>query len=138
MQPDLGDERDQHKMAGAPGIPDVTQAAQRNSPPICWCVGQTTHRCVWRVVSVISRQSVFVYRGNTLIGAVGVSGDGDRSDDMVAFMGPHNAGQALKRRTTNCSSNRYGLTTSLPQGIRLRYVTAAPPIDTIDNVEEST
>ena len=37
-----------------------------------------------------------IYRGNALIGAVGVSGDGIDQDDMVAFLGLYNAGQALK------------------------------------------
>ena len=36
--------------------------------------------------------SVPVYRGATLIGGVGVSGDGVDQDDMVAFLGVHNAG----------------------------------------------
>lgn len=33
-----------------------------------------------------------VYRGATLIGGVGVSGDGVDQDDMIAFLGLHNAG----------------------------------------------
>ncbi|TAL04632.1 MAG: hypothetical protein EPO08_00815 [Rhodospirillaceae bacterium] len=36
-----------------------------------------------------------IYRGNTLIGAVGVSGDGIDQDDMVAFLGLYNAGVVL-------------------------------------------
>jgi uncharacterized protein GlcG (DUF336 family) len=34
-----------------------------------------------------------IYRGNTLVGAVGVSGDGTSQDDMIAFLGLYNAGQ---------------------------------------------
>jgi uncharacterized protein GlcG (DUF336 family) len=36
--------------------------------------------------------SVPVYRGSTLVGAVGVSGDGIDQDDMIAFLGTNNAG----------------------------------------------
>jgi hypothetical protein len=36
-----------------------------------------------------------IYRNGTLIGAVGVSGDGIDQDDMVAFLGLYNAGQSL-------------------------------------------
>ena len=36
-----------------------------------------------------------IYRGNVLVGSVGVSGDGIDQDDMVAFLGVYNAGQAL-------------------------------------------
>jgi uncharacterized protein GlcG (DUF336 family) len=36
--------------------------------------------------------SVPVYRGNTLVGAIGVSGDGIDQDDMISFLGLSNAG----------------------------------------------
>lgn len=36
--------------------------------------------------------SVPVYRGNQLIGGIGVSGDGIDQDDMISFLGLHNAG----------------------------------------------
>ena len=36
--------------------------------------------------------SVPVFRGNTLVGAVGVSGDGIDQDDMISFLGTANAG----------------------------------------------
>jgi uncharacterized protein GlcG (DUF336 family) len=36
--------------------------------------------------------SVPVYRGNQLIGGLGVSGDGIDQDDMISFLGIHNAG----------------------------------------------
>jgi uncharacterized protein GlcG (DUF336 family) len=39
--------------------------------------------------------SVPIYRGSTLIGAVGVSGDGIDQDDMVAFLGLNGAAQEL-------------------------------------------
>ena len=35
--------------------------------------------------------SVPIYRGNTLVGGIGVSGDGIDQDDMISFLGAHNA-----------------------------------------------
>jgi uncharacterized protein GlcG (DUF336 family) len=34
--------------------------------------------------------SVPIYRGNMLVGAIGISGDGIDQDDMIAFLGTHN------------------------------------------------
>jgi len=39
--------------------------------------------------------SVPIYRGNVLVGAIGVSGDGIDQDDMISFLGAHNAGLRL-------------------------------------------
>ncbi|WP_333605251.1 heme-binding protein [Novosphingobium sp.] len=39
--------------------------------------------------------SVPVYRGNTLVGGIGVSGDGIDQDDMISFLGANNAGVKL-------------------------------------------
>ena len=39
--------------------------------------------------------SVPIYRGATLVGAIGVSGDGIDQDDMIAFLGLSNAGTVL-------------------------------------------
>jgi uncharacterized protein GlcG (DUF336 family) len=39
--------------------------------------------------------SVPVYRGNVRVGAIGVSGDGIDQDDMISFLGLHNAGARL-------------------------------------------
>ncbi|HVQ07593.1 MAG TPA: heme-binding protein [Allosphingosinicella sp.] len=36
--------------------------------------------------------SVPIYRGNTLVGGIGVSGDGIDQDDMISFLGLHNGG----------------------------------------------
>ncbi len=62
--------------------------------------------------------SVPVYRGSTLIGGIGVSGDGVDQDDMVAFMGLHNAGVTLGGAINNAPA---GATRGHadPQGVRL-------------------
>jgi uncharacterized protein GlcG (DUF336 family) len=39
--------------------------------------------------------SVPIYRGNTLVGGIGVSGDGIDQDDMISFLGLHNGGLRL-------------------------------------------
>lgn len=39
--------------------------------------------------------SVPIYRGNDLVGAIGISGDGIEQDDMISFLGLHEAGEAL-------------------------------------------
>ena len=39
--------------------------------------------------------SVPVFRGDMLIGGIGVSGDGIDQDDMISFLGLHNAGEVL-------------------------------------------
>ena len=36
-----------------------------------------------------------IYRGDQLVGAIGISGDGIDQDDMIAFLGLHNAGLRL-------------------------------------------
>ncbi|MES1195568.1 MAG: heme-binding protein [Steroidobacter sp.] len=61
--------------------------------------------------------SVPIYRGNTLVGALGVSGDGVDQDDMIAFLGVDNAGMGL-----NNAPKAMRADTLTPQGIRLRYV----------------
>ena len=65
--------------------------------------------------------SVPIYRGSTLVGAIGVSGDGIDQDDMVAFLGLHNASVALGGSIGNAPAamraDRFE-----PRGSRLRYV----------------
>ncbi|MET0533292.1 MAG: heme-binding protein [Steroidobacter sp.] len=82
--------------------------------------------------------SVPVYRGNTLIGGVGVSGDGVDQDDMVAFLGLFNAGQTLGgANAIGNAPQPMRSDNQTPQGLRLRYVQCpqAPFIDTTaDNV----
>ena len=78
--------------------------------------------------------SVPIYRGNQLVGAIGVSGDGIDQDDMVSFLGLHNAGlrvggignAAPDRRADRIVVNVNG------RQVRLRYVSCpfAPFLDT--------
>lgn len=61
-----------------------------------------------------------IYRGNNLIGAIGISGDGIDQDDMIAFLGLHTAGQALATGVGNAPQSARADQLS-PLGVRLRY-----------------
>ena len=79
--------------------------------------------------------SVPIFRGDALVGGIGVSGDGVDQDDMIAFLGLHNAGVALGTVNNAPLGRRADLLT--PRGTRLRFVQCpqAPFIDTAeDNV----
>ncbi|MBB5685854.1 uncharacterized protein GlcG (DUF336 family) [Sphingobium boeckii] len=78
--------------------------------------------------------SVPIYRGNTLIGGIGVSGDGIDQDDMVSFLGLHNGGQragGLGNAPMAVRSDRIEVDLGNAK-VRLRYVSCpfAPFLDT--------
>jgi uncharacterized protein GlcG (DUF336 family) len=62
-----------------------------------------------------------IYRNGVLVGAIGVSGDGVDQDDMIAFLGLHEASVALSGTIGNALSARR-TDTLTPQGVRLRFV----------------
>lgn len=64
--------------------------------------------------------SVPIYRGNLLVGGIGVSGDGVEQDDMIAFLSVHNVSIQLGSIANAPPSMRADTLT--PQGTRLRYV----------------
>lgn len=64
--------------------------------------------------------SVPIYRGNTLVGGIGVSGDGIDQDDMIGFLGVHRAGQQLG--TLNNAPPTIRADRLTPGGYRLRYI----------------
>lgn len=65
--------------------------------------------------------SVPIFRGGELIGGIGVSGDGVDQDDMIAFLGLHNAGLTLASGLGNAPPERRADNLT-PQGTRLRFV----------------
>jgi uncharacterized protein GlcG (DUF336 family) len=65
--------------------------------------------------------SVPIYRGPTLVGAIGVSGDGVDQDDMIAFLGLERASVALSGSIQEASAGRRADTLA-PRGTRLLYV----------------
>lgn len=76
-----------------------------------------------------------VYRGDRLVGAVGVSGDGIDQDDMIAFLGIHNAGQTLGTGIGHAPVARR-VDQLAPGGARLRYV-QCPQAPFLNSTEQS-
>jgi uncharacterized protein GlcG (DUF336 family) len=79
--------------------------------------------------------SVPIYRGNTLVGALGVSGDGVDQDDMIAFLGVHFGAQFLGSGGLGNAPAGSRADTVIAQGVRLRYVQCpqAPFLDSADD-----
>jgi len=78
--------------------------------------------------------SVPVYRGNTLVGGIGVSGDGVDQDDMIAFLGLHEAGEVLG--TINNAPVNIRADQLAPKGVQLRYV-QCPQAPYLDSSEQN-
>ena len=117
------------------GVPDVSAG----------CAGVALANDLSSVSQTVSSQrlanglqifpgSVPIYRGSTLVGGIGVSGDGVDQDDMIAFLGLKNAGQTLSGAIDNAPM-QLRADTITPQGVRLRYVQCpqAPFIDATDD-----
>ena len=77
--------------------------------------------------------SVPIYRGNVLVGAIGVSGDGIDQDDMIAFLGVNNAAIRVGGfRQADVAIRSDQIVVTHPGGTtRLRYVSCpfAPFLD---------
>jgi uncharacterized protein GlcG (DUF336 family) len=74
-----------------------------------------------------------IYRGGTLVGAIGVSGDGIDQDDMISFLGANNAGLKVGSIGNAAPAMRAdNLVFNVGAGVRLRYVNCpfAPFLDT--------
>ncbi|MDO6412950.1 heme-binding protein [Sphingomonas sp. BIUV-7] len=81
--------------------------------------------------------SVPIYRGSTLIGGIGVSGDGIDQDDMISFLGLNNAGAKLNTGVGNAPAAIRSDQVVVALGdksVRLRYVGCpfAPFLDSSD------
>ncbi|SIO12974.1 Uncharacterized conserved protein GlcG, DUF336 family [Parasphingorhabdus marina DSM 22363] len=80
--------------------------------------------------------SVPIYRGDQLIGGIGVSGDGIDQDDMISFLGLHNAGQrvgGIGNAPTSIRADNVVVDLG-DANVRLRYINCpfAPFLDTDD------
>lgn len=78
--------------------------------------------------------SVPIYRGDQLIGGIGVSGDGIDQDDMISFLGVHQAGIRLDGAINN-APKEIRADQLTPAGERLRYV-QCPIAPFVDSDEE--
>jgi uncharacterized protein GlcG (DUF336 family) len=81
--------------------------------------------------------SVPIYRGNVLVGGIGVSGDGIDQDDMISFLGLFNAGTKLNTGIANAPAaiRADQIVVNLgDESVRLRYIGCpfAPFLDTSD------
>ena len=74
-----------------------------------------------------------IHRGETLVGAIGVSGDGIDQDDMIAFLGVAQAGFAAGGPRHPVASRRADQL--VPNGARLRYV-SCPQAPFLDSSEQ--
>ena len=82
--------------------------------------------------------AVPIYRGSTLVGAIGISGDGIDQDDMISFLGVSNASTRLAGSiglpAASIRSDQVQVTVS-GTPVRLRFVGCpfAPFLDTAEN-----
>jgi uncharacterized protein GlcG (DUF336 family) len=81
--------------------------------------------------------SVPVYRGSQLVGGLGVSGDGIDQDDMISFLGLHNAGARLGgfgHAPAGMRADQIVIDVGGGRQVRLRYVSCpfAPFLDASD------
>ena len=74
-----------------PGLPD-TRARCSFIPDVV--SGPADHNRLQNGIQIFPG-SVPIYRGDTLIGGIGVSGDGIDQDDMISFLGLHRAGERI-------------------------------------------
>jgi uncharacterized protein GlcG (DUF336 family) len=75
-----------------------------------------------------------IYRGDQLIGGIGISGDGIEQDDMVAFLGLHNAGLAggaIGNAPKEIRADRLNV-----GGVNLRYI-QCPQAPFLDSDEQN-
>ncbi|HZO23526.1 MAG TPA: heme-binding protein, partial [Steroidobacteraceae bacterium] len=125
---------------GVPGVPDVPVGCAGvglSVPPVSAAVSITasTASAALKNGLQIFPGSVPIYRGDILVGAIGVSGDGVDQDDMVAFLGLHDASEALHGSISQASASRRADTLS-PKGTRLLYV-QCPQSPFLDSDQEN-
>ncbi len=113
----------------------VTGASPTDTPRNCTSLPQVTPGATRLDNGIqIFPGSVPVYRGGTLVGGIGVSGDGIDQDDMISFLGLHNAGQrvgGIGNAPRDIRADRIVVQVGNRQ-VRLRYVNCpfAPFLDT--------
>jgi uncharacterized protein GlcG (DUF336 family) len=81
--------------------------------------------------------AVPIYRGNTLVGAIGVSGDGVDQDDMIAFLGTNNGAKrvgSISNAPAALRADQITVPLSGTAPVRLLYINCpfAPFLDTAD------
>ena len=97
-----------------------------NNALVASVMGSTAEGCAPTIPRVRNGLQIFpggvpLYRGAALVGGVGVSGDGVDQDDMIAFLGVHNAAARLGTGLANAPAERRADRLT-PLSTRLRYV----------------
>lgn len=108
----------------------VTGASATDTPQACTATPGTN-----RLANGIQifPGSVPIYRGNVLVGAIGVSGDGIDQDDMISFLGTHNGGTRIGGiGNAPVGIRADNIVVDVAAGVRLRYISCpfAPFLDT--------
>jgi uncharacterized protein GlcG (DUF336 family) len=62
-----------------------------------------------------------IYRGNILVGAIGISGDGINQDSLISFLGVQNGPATLNQAPANIRADQLSA-----GGVRLRYINCPP------------
>jgi uncharacterized protein GlcG (DUF336 family) len=114
----------------------VTGASPTDTPPRCTSLPEVApgQNRVQNGIQIFPG-SVPVYRGNRLVGGLGVSGDGIDQDDMISFLGLHNAGVRLGEfgnAPAAIRADQIVIDVGGGRQVRLRYVGCpfAPFLDT--------
>ncbi|GAA0769391.1 uncharacterized protein GlcG (DUF336 family) [Erythromicrobium ramosum] len=114
----------------------VTGASAQDTPRSCTSLPQVTAGATRLDNGIqIFPGAVPVYRGNVLVGGIGVSGDGIDQDDMISFLGLNNgalrASGGLNNAPNAIRADRIVVAVGSRQ-VRLRYVNCpfAPFLDT--------
>jgi uncharacterized protein GlcG (DUF336 family) len=102
-------------------IGDMSQGCAGRFPAFALSFGPDPGLAKLRNGVQIFPGGVPIYRGGTLVGAIGVSGDGVDQDDMVAYLGVENAARKRASGFGNAPVAKRADTLA-PQGARLRYV----------------
>ncbi|WP_397400100.1 heme-binding protein [Phenylobacterium sp.] len=114
----------------------VTGASATDTPAVCTSLPQVApgQNRLQNGLQIFPG-GVPIYRGTRLIGAIGVSGDGIDQDDMISFLGTHNAAARVGGISNAAASIRADTLVVGPSApARLRYVGCpfAPFLDTTD------
>jgi len=116
----------------------VTGASATDTPPRCTALPEVApgQNRLQNGIQIFPG-SVPVYRGGQLVGGLGVSGDGIDQDDMVSFLGLHNAGARLggfSNAPPAMRADQIVINLGAGRQARLRYVNCpfAPFLDTAD------
>ena len=108
----------------------VAGAADADVPPNC---AQSAEPRVANGIQIFPG-SVPIYRGDALVGGIGVSGDGIDQDDMISFLGVHEAAELLGGSINNAPPE-IRADRLKPMGTRLRYI-QCPQTPYLDSDEQ--